>query len=121
VREGEFNYRSKNSKGFKPNLHFFLFNDLLLLARPRCAIPRSPRLPLSQSLTHAYRSAVGRVSSLMSGSDASWEMAAHGPLTGIEVLDIPDSKGTLLAHQPACVVCVPMLTDSVRLCLLVPV
>jgi len=72
VQEGEFNYRRKSKKGFKPGLHFFLFNDMLLLARPR--------------------SAVGRVSSLMTGSDASWEMSAYSQLSQVEVQDIPDSK-----------------------------
>jgi hypothetical protein len=103
VQEGEFNYRRKSKRGFKPGLHFFLFNDMLLLARPRC---RSTLL--THAHTHAFfirtqttrcsRSAVGRVSSLMTGSDASWKMSAYSQLSQVEVQDIPDSKGTCASH-----------------------
>lgn len=75
VQEGDFSYRNNNKgtkRAFKLNLHFFLFNDMLLLGRPR--------------------SAVGRVSSLITGSDASWQMTAHAPLSRVDVQDQPDTK-----------------------------
>jgi hypothetical protein len=72
LQEGDFSYRRMGETGGFLPMHFFLFNDLFMLALPR--------------------SALGRVSNLFSGQQRCWAVEAYSQLQHVEVRDASDTK-----------------------------